>query len=100
MFIILPCVLAMVCDRLSYAVYMIEALLERHQNAEMFITYDIACTLQRHLQVFQGKIYVYILYCVVSNAQLAGRKDICDKIHLCLPAFHCYGHKASCQVGL
>ncbi len=37
--------------RLSYAVYLIDALLEKHGTAEVYIMYDIACTLQKHLKV-------------------------------------------------
>ena len=37
--------------RLAYAVYMIDALMERHKRADLYVTYDIACTLQRHLRV-------------------------------------------------
>ena len=37
--------------RLAYAVYMIDALMERHKCVDLYVTYDIACTLQRHLTV-------------------------------------------------
>ena len=30
--------------------------------------------------------------------KLSGRDDLLKQIHLCLPSFHSYGHKASCQV--
>lgn len=37
--------------RLSYAVYMIEALLQRKNVDDIYIMYDIACTLHKHLEV-------------------------------------------------
>ena len=38
-------------NRLAYAVYLIEQLVKQHQSAEMYITYDIACMLHKHLKV-------------------------------------------------
>ena len=37
--------------RLSYAVYMIEALLKRQDSVDMYIMYDIACMFHKHLEV-------------------------------------------------
>lgn len=45
--------------------------------------------------------YVYLsLYTVIQHVflQSLGRSDILNNIHLCLPTFHSYGHKVSCQV--
>lgn len=37
--------------RLPYAVYLVEELVKRHDKTQLYITYDIACMLQRHLKV-------------------------------------------------
>lgn len=68
-------------ERLSYAVYLIDKLLDKHHDTEVYIMYDVACTLKKYLKH-------------------SGREDILKRIILCLPAFHSYGHKASCQVSV
>ena len=40
-----------ICCRLSYAVYLIEELVKQHDKADIYVMYDIACTLHRHLKV-------------------------------------------------
>ncbi len=37
--------------RLSYAVFMLDKVLEKFTSAKLYIMYDIACSLQRHLEV-------------------------------------------------
>ena len=37
--------------RLSYAVFLIDKLVERHITAEIFVMYDVACTLRKYLKV-------------------------------------------------
>ena len=37
--------------RLSYAVYLIDLILKKHSTSDIYIMYDIACTLQKHLKV-------------------------------------------------
>lgn len=38
--------------RLSYAVYLIEKILEGNIDTEIFVMYDVACTLKKYLKVF------------------------------------------------
>lgn len=63
----------------------------------MYITYDIACMLQKHLMVpiiMITNCHQNVLFCL----QISGRTELLERISLYLPSFHCYGHKASCQV--
>jgi hypothetical protein len=65
-------------------VWLIEELLDhvkQHEKSptDVFVLYDIACSLYKHLQYH-------------------GQKGMLEKIHLSLPIFHSYGHKASCQI--
>ena len=39
-------------QRLAYADFLIERLLEKYGSHDVYIMYDIACTLERHLKVF------------------------------------------------
>jgi hypothetical protein len=71
-------------ERLAYSVWIIDQLIDRHspecnKSLEVYVMYDIACTLKKYLEGH-------------------GRSDILEKVHLSLPTFHAYGHKASCQV--
>jgi len=58
--------------RLSYAVCLVDDLIKRHEHTEVYIMYDVACTLQKHLKV--SKSHNLIPY--LSNNTLA--------THLCL----------------
>ena len=40
----------------------------------------------------------YFGHALVNVNKVCGRTDVLDRISLCLPSFHSYGHKASCQV--
>ena len=51
MLIKLYCICILFEFRLSYAVYLIEELLRRCNGKTVYITYDIACMLQKHLKV-------------------------------------------------
>ena len=37
--------------RLAYVLYMFEMLLEKFTSCKLFVMYDIACSLQKHLKV-------------------------------------------------
>ena len=54
-------------------------------HTEIFIMYDIACSLYKYMQVCCN--YLSYILKIISSFQHHGKK-----------AFHCYGHKASCQV--
>ena len=58
--------------------------------------YDIACTLSKHLKAREifPMTFAFELHHIIQSQN---RTDILDSAHLCLPAFHCYGHKVSCQ---
>lgn len=84
--------------RLSYAVYLIDKLAERHVNAELFIMYDVACTLKKYLKVQELRCVMHERKFIDLLIQHCGRDDILERIRLCLPTFHSYGHKATCQV--
>ena len=46
------CVLSlMIFHRLAYSVHMIDLLLAQENSNEIYIMYDIACTLEKHLKV-------------------------------------------------
>jgi hypothetical protein len=66
-------------ERLAYGVKVLEDISEANNKSKIYVMYDIACTMQKHLQSLN-------------------RTDILDNVHLCLPTFHCYGHKVPCQV--
>jgi len=46
--------LIIIPHRLSYAVCLIDDLIKRHEHTEVYIMYDVACTLQKHLKVSKG----------------------------------------------
>jgi len=65
--------------RLSYGVWLLQELLQHvPSNVTLYIMYDVACTLVKHLK----------------------RKcdNLLDYMRFALPSFHAYGHNASCQV--
>lgn len=68
-------------ERLAYPVWMLEHIIQKHSHhdSEIFVMYDIACSLFRHLQAHS-------------------RLDILGSLSLCLPTFHSYGHKVACQI--
>ncbi len=37
--------------RLAYAVFLIDSILEKYVSQEVYVTYDVACTLHKHLKV-------------------------------------------------
>ncbi|XP_028412906.1 uncharacterized protein LOC114535788 [Dendronephthya gigantea] len=69
-------------ERISYSVYELESLksqMQSSKNLKVVLMYDIACILSNHL--------------TSSN-----REDLLQDVTLCIPMFHCYGHKAVCQM--
>ena len=89
--------------RLEYGVYMLEKILEDMQSkqiSEVYMMYDIACTLSSHLKVKWPILRTVNIAFSSICLQKLGRTDILSRTHLCLPTFHCYGHKLSCQVSL
>ena len=83
---------------------MLEKMFETYSNTDtqLFVMYDIACTLHSHLKVLililQDSYHALniILFCVFLK--LTQKKAVLDTVQLCLPTFHSYGHKVSCQV--
>ncbi|XP_041481377.1 uncharacterized protein LOC121428660 isoform X2 [Lytechinus variegatus] len=66
-------------ESLAYSVCMIEHLKATlPEGITMHVAYDIACQLTAHLKK-------------------TGQAKLLEEIKLVLPAFHAYGHKASCQ---
>ena len=57
--------------------------------------YDIACTLFSLLKVSIGLLITNVSF---NSYQSLGRVDILSICHFCLPTFHSYGNKASCQI--
>ncbi|XP_028414296.1 uncharacterized protein LOC114537451 [Dendronephthya gigantea] len=68
-------------ERISYAVYELEKLKAgiSAESLNYVLMYDIACVLSNHLQG-------------------SGQQSLLSNTTLAIPIFHCYGHKASCQV--
>ncbi|KAK3731623.1 hypothetical protein QZH41_015887, partial [Actinostola sp. cb2023] len=71
-------------ERISYSVYELGQLKNeiKGKNLSLVIMYDIhvvACILDKHLQS-------------------TNQANLLDGVGLAIPIFHCYGHKASCQV--
>ena len=75
--------------------------------------YDIACILATHLKVWDyvgDFLIVYtLLYECCQNCKMCNHlsffvfkknaeQNFLENITLAVPAFHCYGHKAACQV--
>ena len=91
--------LPIIYTRLAYAVWMLQKLIEAHSTtgSDVYIMYDVACSLSRHLHVCHLR-FTYYMVIIAMFYKSQGRSDLLDVIHLCLPTFHCYGHKASCQV--
>ena len=66
--------------RLSYVIWVLEELVHRiPPAADVYVMYDIACTLVQHLK---GRNVEHLL----------------KRIQFALPSFHAYGHNATCQV--
>ncbi|KAJ7375262.1 hypothetical protein OS493_002009 [Desmophyllum pertusum] len=67
--------------RISYSVYELKKLKESlpSNSLKVVLMYDIACILSRHLK---------------NSSQ----EELLSDVDLAIPIFHCYGHKASCQV--
>lgn len=55
-------------SRLAYSVWMIDRLLDRHSHndtAVVYVTYDIACTLHKHLEVQHSVLLMlWFIYCI------------------------------------
>ncbi|KAJ8375611.1 hypothetical protein SKAU_G00061910 [Synaphobranchus kaupii] len=72
-------------ERLGYPLFVIEELLRRSETEDqsetvrLHVVYDIACVLAAHLQN-------------------SGNTCAFKQLSLAVPAFHIYGHKASCQI--
>ena len=87
------------CLRLAYGVWMLEHICENSpKDSDVFVMYDIACTFSQHLKA--RKIMLLCMHLKYLFIQSQNRTDILERVKLCLPAFHCYGHKVSCQVSL
>ena len=61
----------------------------------MYVMYDIACTLQKHLKVrlLNDVSYHLLIALPISKSgcvKLSGRDDLLNQVHLCLPSFHSY----------
>ena len=66
--------------RLSYAVWLLEEIAQRvSREVDIYVMYDVACNLVRHLKT-------------------RGNNALLDRMKFALPAFHAFGHNASCQV--
>ena len=90
-------------NRLASGVWMLQEIIEIRftHGSEIFVMYDIACTVFGHLQVMSVCLSVHdvkFVQHVRVYFQSLGRSDILDNVHLCLPTFHSYGHEVSCQV--
>ena len=69
------------CHRLSYVVWLLDELGQRiPSETDVYIMYDIACTLVQHLK-----------------AKSSGA-HILERMKFALPSFHAFGHNAACQV--
>ena len=67
--------------RLSYGVWLLQEISQHTPaNVTMYIMYDIACTLAKHLKRNED------------------HNDPLKRMILALPSFHAYGHNAACQV--
>ncbi|XP_033101230.1 uncharacterized protein LOC117104486 isoform X2 [Anneissia japonica] len=68
-------------ERLAYPVLLLNKLLDKAaaSNQKLNVTYDIACVLTSHLK----------------NRH---QHEMLNNLKMTIPIFHCYGHKASCQV--
>ncbi|XP_078353471.1 uncharacterized protein LOC144638149 isoform X2 [Oculina patagonica] len=67
-------------ERISYSVYEIQKLKEELKpKGQIIVMYDVACILSKHIQ---------------NNESLSALANV----PLAIPIFHCYGHKATCQV--
>lgn len=94
---------------------------ELNQQTKVFLLYDVACLLKRHLEVCimctcmyvcgcsiiyeYICMYVYTYLCVISLCcfnlkQKRERSDLLTAFNLAVPVFHSYGHKVDCQVML
>ena len=82
--------------------YALEQILESSQHfAKVHLLYDVACTLDRHLQVrFRCLLIKHDMECAVYMyfEQKQGRTDLLGYFKLSVPVFHSYGHKVDCQV--
>ncbi|XP_046856024.1 uncharacterized protein LOC124449121 [Xenia sp. Carnegie-2017] len=69
-------------ERISYSLFLIQSILkdaDQSPGVDLKIMYDIGCVLSSHLKANK-------------------RHDILSKVSFSVPIFHCYVHKASCQV--
>ena len=65
-----------IVHRLSYIVFALEKIMSMYQEKKVFVLYDIACLLQKHLQV---SIHVLLLLQYVksaNNLQNKGRLNL------------------------
>ncbi len=75
---------------------MLERILDKMRakgTSHTYLMYDIAYSV-----IF--RYFVVTSPCNYTSAipQSHHRSDILNSVHLCLPTFHSYGHKVSCQV--
>ena len=70
--------------RLSYAVYLIDKILERNINAEIFIMYDVACTFKKYLKVLNLSLCHCVMYYLFSIVgEMTSYREF---ISACLPS--------------
>ncbi|CAI8049128.1 hypothetical protein GBAR_LOCUS27057, partial [Geodia barretti] len=68
-------------ERISYAEWLLQEMVQSYPaEIKLHVMYDIACTLNKYMQKYEG-----------NNVLL-------KKVQLCLPIFHAYGHKPQCQI--
>ena len=80
MYICIIFIIKMYESRLSYVIWLLEELMHRIEStADVYIMYDIACTLVQHLKAKNGE-------------------HLLEHIKFALPSFHAFGHSAACQV--
>lgn len=84
--------------RLCYGEWVLEQLnLKNSDGCDVYVMYDIACTLHKHLKVSVNG-FTQLPFLELSLLQRAGKTKLVEKVKLCLPSFHSYGHSVSCQV--
>ena len=86
--------------RLAYPEWLLQEVIHTYQDeVKVYVMYDIACTLKKHLEVC---IYIYDTICMEEFTlilfQRIGSTEILNRVQFALPTFHSYGHKPECQV--
>lgn len=72
-----------IIPRLSYGVWLMQEMSQQiSPDIQLYMMYDVACTLVKHLKLTKDGSYLL------------------DRWKFALPSFHAYGHNAACQVKL